>query len=65
MHDKKKPKLTFSAENLAVPEIHTGEVEPEDELPENTEEIQYDTVAIPEIHLKKHKESDSSNNKQT
>ena len=62
MRDKKKTKLTFSSENLAVPEIHTGEIEQEDELPEDTEEIQYDTLAIPEIHLKKHKGPDTNNN---
>ncbi len=53
MNKKKKPGLTFRAEGLAVPEIHTEEVPENEELEEDTSEIQYDTVAIPEIHLGK------------
>ena len=38
--------------NLAVPEIHTGKVHPEAPA-EETEGIHYDSVAVPEIHVKK------------
>ncbi len=56
MHDEKKPKLTFRADDLAVPEICTGEVPGSDELADAAEEeIQYDTVAIPEIHFSRKK----------
>jgi len=55
MEEEKKPKLTVRVEDLAVPEIHTGEVPETEELEEDPSEIQYDTVAIPEIHLKKTK----------
>ncbi|MBQ9828523.1 MAG: hypothetical protein IJM62_07550 [Lachnospiraceae bacterium] len=38
-------------ENLAMPEIHTGKVKPEEpEEPEET--ITYETLAMPEIHIK-------------
>lgn len=53
MHGKKKTKLTFRADELAIPEIHTGKVEETEELESDSAEIQYDTVAIPEIHLRK------------
>lgn len=59
---KNKFHLSFESENLAVPEVHTGEVEAEtitDNLidAEGPEElsVQYDTVAIPEIHVHKEK----------
>ena len=54
---KHKMHLTIETEDLAVPEIHTGEVEEKKETA-NEEEIQYDTLAMPEIHIRKmeHKE---------
>ena len=55
MFEKKKNKLTFRTDDLAVPEIITGEVPEADELETDTSMIQYDTVAIPEIHLGKKK----------
>ena len=55
MSEKQKNKLTFRTEDLAVPEIITGEVPEADELEIDTSEVQYDTVAIPEIHLRKKK----------
>ena len=55
MRGEKKPKLTFRSDGLAVPEIHTGAVPETEELEADPEEIQYDTVAIPEIHLGKKK----------
>ncbi len=59
---KDKFHLSYESENLAVPEVHTGEVE-EEALADpsldagNTENlsVQYDTVAIPEIHVHKEK----------
>lgn len=58
MKDKdKKYNMTF--DNLAIPEVSIGDAEPEgDETGENdkkkgTESITYDTVAIPEIHIKR------------
>lgn len=55
MFEEKKPKLTFQAEELAVPEVHTGEVVRAEKLEEDTEEIRYDNVAVPEIHLRRKK----------
>ena len=54
MSDEKNPKLNYRAEELAVPEVLTGE-EPEEEEQEDQEEIRYDTVAIPEVHINKMK----------
>ena len=55
MSDKKDPKLTFRSDELAVPEVLTGEVDETEELEEDQEEIRYDTVAIPEVHIGKMK----------
>ncbi|WP_201757415.1 hypothetical protein [Colidextribacter sp. OB.20] len=55
MSDKKDPKLTFRSDELAVPEVLTGEVDETEELEEDQEEIRYDTVAIPEIHIGRRK----------
>lgn len=58
---KEKFHLSFESENLALPEIHTGEVEEESvadqPIADGTEDlsVQYDTVAIPEIHVRKEK----------
>lgn len=54
-----KKKIDFQSENLAVPEVHTGEVKDEQasKMPEREEEdeILYDNVAIPE-YRPRHKE---------
>lgn len=43
------------SENLAVPEVHTHEVNPEETVEDerSREPITYENVAIPEIHIKK------------
>ena len=52
----RKPKhrfhLSFESENLAFPEIHTGEVDEEDDnkAGEDSPSVQYENVAVPEIH---------------
>ena len=51
MSDRKDPKLKFRSDELAVPEVLTGEVDEKEELEEDQEEIRYDTVAIPEVHI--------------
>ena len=55
---KKKVKNTeykIESENLAVPEIHTGELTGEKDHEKETvkESITYDNVAIPEIHIRR------------
>ena len=51
----KDRKITFDSENLAFPEIHTGKVKQNDVAEDNTDStVVYDTVAVPEVHLKKH-----------
>lgn len=54
---EKKQAYRLSYDNLAIPEIHTGETDsvPEDskDTSESTPPITYDTVAIPEIHIHK------------
>ena len=58
----RKPKrrfhLSFESENLAFPEIHTGEVDKEDDsnAGESSPPVQYDNVAVPEIHPGKENE---------
>lgn len=49
------PKLKFRADELAVPEVLTGEAEEPGEPEEDQEEIRYDTVAVPEVHITKMK----------
>ncbi len=65
LFDKHKEKLSVDEEDLAVPEVYTGEVdESYQEKPDlgdpeaDDEEIRYDNVAIPEIHIRRleHKE---------
>lgn len=55
---KEKAKLTVSSDELAFPEVHTGEVDETEPEEKDTEEIRYEGVAFPEIHIKKleHKE---------
>lgn len=55
---KRKLRLTFASENLAVPEIHTNEVENTDETDEEPVSILYDNLAIPEVQFLPHKKSD-------
>ena len=47
----------MKSENLAVPEIHTGEVDHNDDTDKekHEESITYENVAIPEIHIVKRK----------
>ena len=60
--EKNKKNLSFRAENLAVPEVLI-EADPEDldlddllDMAEDElEEIQYETLAIPEVHISKSK----------
>lgn len=49
--NKKNHKYDLDFENLAIPEIHTGQKKKE-EPQEPQPSITYDTVAIPEIHIK-------------
>ena len=51
MSSEKDPKLHVRIEDLAVPEVLTGAAPEMDELEDDQEEIRYDNVAVPEIHL--------------
>lgn len=43
----------ISYDNLAMPEIHTGQVPPKPEhASEHRESVTYDTLAIPEVHIR-------------
>lgn len=44
--------LSFESENLAFPEVHTGELDEEDaqKTEEKSPAVQYENVAVPEIH---------------
>lgn len=46
MDEKKKTHLSFTVENLAMPEIHTGQADDEPD-----EETDGSDAAIPEIHF--------------
>ena len=62
---KDKDKYFVETENLAFPEIHTGKVKQiSSEKPNADESVIYDTVAVPEIHIKKKKISTANNNKE-
>lgn len=51
---KEKDKYFVETENLAFPEIHTGKVKQKSsDKPNPDESVTYDTVAVPEIHIKK------------
>lgn len=53
---EKIKKYRVDTENLAVPEIHIGEVkEQKGEIKEEEDSIAYDEVAVPEIHVRKKK----------
>ena len=52
---KEKVKYDVASENLAVPEVHTGEVEQTETDPQPDEPITYENVAIPEIHIRRKK----------
>lgn len=53
---KDKDKYFVETENLAFPEIHTGKVKQKlSDKPDTDETVTYDTVAVPEIHIKKKK----------
>ena len=54
---KDKDKYFVETENLAFPEIHTGKVKQiSSEKPNADESVIYDTVAVPEINIKKKKD---------
>lgn len=55
MSQEKDPKLQFRSDELAVPEVLTGEAEEPEKQEEDQEEIRYDTVAVPEVHITKMK----------
>ena len=55
---KSASEYKIDSENLAVPEVHLGEVEGDDDKGESGESIVYDNVAIPEIHIKKRKKKE-------
>ena len=58
---KDKDKYFVETENLAFPEIHTGKVKQiSSEKPNADESVIYDTVAVPEIHIKKKKDKHST-----
>lgn len=45
-----------SSENLAMPELHIGEGQAEEQPEEKKDEfITYENVAIPEVHIKRRK----------
>ena len=52
---RKATEYKVESENLAVPEVHTHEIHPEEvtEDERSNEPITYENVAIPEIHIKK------------
>lgn len=59
---EKKAGLKVESENLAVPEVHFGDVKCEDDKGHaetgttgEKEQITYDNVAIPEVHIRKKK----------
>ena len=60
--NEKKKGIKVESENLAVPEVHFGRVRGEDDKGTaetgtvgRREQITYDNVAIPEIHIRKKK----------
>lgn len=53
---RKKEKLheyKIKSENVAIPEVHTGEMEHPDEEEQQEEPIRYENVAIPEVHMRR------------
>lgn len=52
---EKNDSYSIDTENLAIPEIHTGKVghETDDNDKDSKKEITYDTVAVPEVHIRK------------
>lgn len=59
--DRENTKYTVETENLAVPEVHTGKVKHNkvEESKVSTKdniEIDFGTLAVPEIHIKKKKQ---------
>lgn len=53
----KKENYTIETENLAIPEVHTGKVDIEDTDKEDNKKssVTYDTLAVPEVHIRKKK----------
>ena len=54
---KKKEKASYKveSENLAIPEVHIGDVPEEAPESDPEENITYENVAIPEIHIRRTK----------
>lgn len=53
---EQRKRYRVDTENLAVPEIHIGEVkEDKGEIKEEEDSITYDEVAIPEIHVRRNR----------
>lgn len=46
-------KYEIKTEDVAVPEVHTGEHPKTDEDKRDNEKVVYDSLAIPEIHILK------------
>ena len=53
----KKQRYRVHSDDVALPEIHTGQVTHSDapETPEKHKSINYENVAIPEVHIPKKK----------
>ena len=52
----KDRKFTFDSENLSVLRARTLDFKDKNDDEDNTDStVVYDTVAVPEVHLKKHK----------
>lgn len=61
---EQKIKCNVENENLAIPEISTGEVpENDDKEPNVDEPISFDDLAIPEIHIKHTTKNNEENQK--
>lgn len=55
---KNKPAYHVGNEDVAVPEVHTGKVTHEEAAAQDTgeeEDIHYENVAIPEVHIPRKK----------
>ena len=53
--EKAKTSYKIESENLAVHEVHIGEAHEKEPEPEPEENITYENVAIPEIHIHRKK----------
>ena len=55
MKQSHDPRITFQSEDLAVPEVKTGQVPEPEKLEEDREEIRFDGLALPEIRISRTK----------